>query len=299
MIVRTPERRFVVIQVLRSDEEAEICVCRDPEDESASLYTLARLRSPALRRTLLPLLVRQQDNPSFEDYLGVFSQDGDVYARFRYTDAPLLVQRLERGGFGFRERLEMGGNLLERITLLDMPPALQFQALRDGNVTVDDALRVRFNYTLDSADSCRSADMGLIALRVGELLEKLFAAERAAKSVPELEEYLKQLEQGAFPSYLAMYAGYDQVRKALLARTLSGPVQPRTWLFRLWERIKKLRVYVRPVLAGLVLVAAFCYLVYTLLLPAQPKGTPVLFDSIGTVEIQTETAAPHGDAGAQ
>ena len=287
MIVRTLERQFVVLQVLRSEENEEICVCQDPEDEGAGLYTLARFRSPALNRYLLPMLAREKLNTAFEDYLGVFSRDGEVYARFRYTDAPLLTERLERGDFGFRERLEIGGNLLERVTLLNMPPALQFQALRDGNVTVDDALRVRFNYVLESMDNCFNADIGFVCVRVSELLQKLFAQELSARSVPELEAYLKQLEQTRFQSYLEIYAGYDRVRKALLERTMSGPAEPRTWLFRLWARLKKLTRFVKPVLAGLVLVAAFCYLVYTLLLPAQTKGTPVLFDSIGTVEIQT------------
>lgn len=288
MIVRTLERQFVVLQVLRSSENEEICVCQDLEDEEAGLYTLARFRNPALNRYLLPMLVRQQSNPAFEDYLGVFSRDGDIYARFRYTDAPLLVQRLERGDFSFRERLEIGGNLLERVALLNMPASLQFQALWDGNVTVDDSLRVRFNYGLESMDNCFNADIGFVSVRVAELLQKLFAPERSSKSVPELEAYLKLLEQTRFQNYLEIYAGYDQVRKKLLERTMSGPAEPRTWLFRLWERLKKLARFAKPVLAGLVLVAAFCYLVYTLLLPAQPKGTPVLFDSIGTVEIQSE-----------
>ena len=288
MIVRTPERQFVVLQVLRSSENEEICVCRDPEDEGAGLYILARFRSPTLNRYLLPMLARQQSNEAFEDYLGVFSRDGDVYARFRYTDAPPLAQRLERGDLGFRERLEIGGNLLERMTLLNMPHALQFQALRADNVTVDDALRVRFNYVLESMDNCFNADIGFVCIRVAELLQRIFAPECSARAVPELEEYLKRLEQTRFQSYLEIYAGYDQVRKQLLERTLSGPVEPRTWLFRLWERLKKLTRFVKPVLTGVVLVAAFCYLVYTLLLPAQPKGTPVLFDRIGTVEIQNQ-----------
>ena len=69
MIVQTLERRFVVLQVLRRDERAEICVCQDTEDEDAGLYTLARFRDPALHRCLLPMLVRQRLNPAFEDYL--------------------------------------------------------------------------------------------------------------------------------------------------------------------------------------------------------------------------------------
>ena len=51
---------------------------------------------------------------------------------------------------------------------------------------------------------------------------------------------------------------------------------------------KKLARFVRPILVGVVLIAAFCYLVYTLLQPAQPTGTPVLYDAIGTVEIHQD-----------
>ena len=291
MIVRTLERRFVVLRVLRSEAEEEICVCRDLEDEGEGLYLLARFRDPILSRCLLPMLARQAANAAFEDFLGVFSQDGDVYARFRYTDAPLLAERLARGDFGFRERLEIGGNLLERMVLLDMPPVLQFQALREENVTVDDALRVRFNYGLAPADNGLGADMGAVCGRTADLLRRLFAPELSARSLPELEGYLAELDHGRFRGYVEMYAGYDQARKALLERTLSGPAEPQTWLFRLWARIKGLARFVRPVLAGLVLVAAFCYLIYTLLLPTQTKGTPVVFDRIGTVEIQ-DSASP-------
>lgn len=296
MIVRTPERQFLVLQVLRSDEDEEIFVCRDGEDEDGGLYTLARFRNPVLNRYLLPMLTGQRLNTAFEDYLGVFSQDGDVYARFRYTDAPLLTQRLARGDFGFRERLEIGGNLLERMTLLNMPPALQFEVLRDQNITVDDALRPRFNYILESMSSCFNVDIGFICVRVSELLRALFEPELSARSLPDLEDYLKRLEQTRFQNYLEIYAGYDQVRQMLLGQTASGPVEPRTWLFRLWNRLKGLTRFVRPILAGVVLVAAFCYLVYTLLLPAQIKGTPVLFDQVGTVTIQAESPAEPGES---
>ena len=100
---------------------------------------------------------------------------------------------------------------------------------------------------------------------------------------------LKELFLRIFHTHLyGFYAGYDRVRKALLERTFSGPAEPQTWLFRLWARVKKLARFVRPILVGVVLIAAFCYLVYTLLQPAQPTGTPVLYDAIGTVEIHQD-----------
>lgn len=286
MIVRTQSRRFAVVRVLSAREDDEISLCRDTEDAHEGLFLLVRFRSPELSRRLAPVLVRQQRNPAFEDYLGLFTHEGDLCARFRYSSAPLLEERLKEP-LQLRERLAICGNLLERMALLNMPPLLQYEALRKENVTVDDALTVRFNYSLAQMEPCFEADMRFICLQVQELLELLFAPELAAQAVPELKAYLECLEQGGFGTYLEIYGGYNQVRRSLKDRTADDPAEPQTRLFRLWARIKSLSRFVRPVVAGLVLVAAFCYLIFTLRVPQMPKGTPVTFNNIGTVEIQS------------
>lgn len=294
MIVQTLERRYAVLQVLRSTAQEEVSVCRDLGEDPPRTYTLVRFRDPAVNRYVLPMLLEQRSNPAFEDFLELFSQDGDLYARFARSEAPTLAQRLEDGVLSLAERLEIGRNLVKRMTLLNMPPPLQFEALREGNLTVDDSLSVGFNYVLESMNACFNVDMGFVCIRTEEILRSLFARELSAEAAPELLPYLKNLEQTVYKDYLEIYAGYDRVYQALKDRTQAGKVVPRTWLFRLWERIKGLRRFVKPILYGLVLVATFCYLLYTLLCPPLPKGTPVQFDRIGTVTIQTpgETAAP-------
>ncbi|MEG0779887.1 MAG: hypothetical protein RR092_01965 [Oscillospiraceae bacterium] len=283
MIVHTWEQAYTIVQVLRRTEQEEILVCRDLQE---NCYLLVRFQDQALNRRLLPMLVAQVNNKTFEDYLGLFSQDGDLYARFRYTAAPTLTERLAKGGDSLQARLLLAGNLLERMALLQMPPALQYEALRSYNLTVDDSLKVSFNYILDATSVC--ADMGLcfVCVRIAEIFREVFQAELAAKAVPELETYLTELERGSCTTYLEIYGGFRRVSELLRDRVPTGVAEPRTWLFRLWERIKRLRRYVVPLLGGLVLVAAFCYLIYTLLAPPTPLGTPVLFDSIGTVAIQ-------------
>lgn len=287
MLVRTQQQRFAVVRVLRETPEEEISLCRELT-ENGGLYTLARFRNPDICRLMLPTLARQRDNVAFSDYLGLFTQEGDLYARFRYTDAPTLTQRLEAGKWSLPERLEVGGNLLERMTLQNMPGFLQYEALREQNITVDDALCVRFNYLLEPLSIGFAVDMSLICIRVEELLRELFAPELAAKSAPELEEFLARLAACGCATYLEIYSGYDRVRTQLQQRVLTGQVEPQTWLFRLWRRIKGATRFVRPLLAGLVVVAAFCYLLYTVFLPPIPKGTPVRFDQVGTVVLQKE-----------
>lgn len=284
MIVQTMQRQYAVLQVLHSDAREESSLCKDLETDQLCL--LVRFRDAADCRRMLPLMAAQRSNRSFEDYQGLFTQNGELYLHFRYTQAPLLKKRLEKGDLLFRERLELTRDLLERMTLLDMPPILQYEALRECNVTVDEALRARFNYVLQSLDKGDNVDMTFICVRVSEWLKMIFAQELEAESVPEVSGLRKRLDQGEFASYLEIYRAYDEVRKVLLQRTAQGPAEPRTWLFRLWDRIKGWSRLVKPILVGLVLVASFCYLLYTLLVPSLPSGTPVRFDRIGTVEIQ-------------
>lgn len=299
MIVQTLERRYAVLQVLRSTADEEVSVCRDLQEEQNRLYTLVRFKDPSINRYILPMLLSQQSNPDFEDFLGLFSQDGDLYARFTRSGAPTLTQRLE-DGLRLVERLEIGRSLTERMTLLNMPAPLQFEALREGNVTVDESMSVRFNYVLESMNGCFNVDIGFVCLRIQEIMQRLFAPELAAQAAPELVVYLRKLEQTVYKSYLEIYAGYDAVLQALLGREQAGAVTPRTWLFRLWERIKGLKRYVIPILGGLVLVVSLCYLVYTLICPPMPVGTPVIYDRIGTVDIADPadpqaTPTPEGD----
>ncbi len=285
MIIRTQDRRFQVVQVLRRTNGADYCVCRDPDDPETAPELLGCFRDPALRERMLAELAPQAGNGRFTDLLGLFTQDGALYARFRYTQAPPITWRMEDERLGLRTRLEIGGNLLERMALMNMPEAVQLEVLTPENITVDDALNVRFNYVMATAGGRIQTEPAQVAAQAAQVLEGLCRKELAEESVPELTDYLAALRAGEYEGYVRMYAGFDQVRKALLAREIATGVEPRTWLFRLWKKIKGLARFVRPVLAGLVLLASCLYLVYTLLSPTQPEGTPVIFEKIGTVDV--------------
>lgn len=284
MIVQTLDRQYAVLQVLHSDTVQEGSICKDLE--SNELCLLARFRDADVTCRLLPMMSAQRSNRSFEDYQGLFTRDGDLFLRFRYSQAPLLSEQLAAGDLTFHERLELSRDMLERMTLLNMPPLLQFEALRECNVTVDEALRVRFNYVLADMDGGLNISIRFICDRISQWMERIFARELEEESVPEIKALIEQLDQAEFDSYLAIYTAYDRVRKLLLERVAGGTTQPKTWLFRMWERIKGWRRLVKPVLVGIILVASFCYLIYSLLLPSVPGGTPVVFDRIGTLEIQ-------------
>ena len=47
-----------------------------------------------------------KENPAFEDFLGVFTQQEDLCVRFRYSEAPSLQSWLQRDTLSLMERLE-------------------------------------------------------------------------------------------------------------------------------------------------------------------------------------------------
>ena len=293
MIIRTPEQRFTVLRVLQRTEEQEICLCQELGREPEEVSTLIRFRNPARSRHLLPMMIRQKENPAFEDFLGVFTQQEDLCVRFRYSEAPSLQSWLQRDTLSLMERLEIGANLLERAMLLNMPAPILSEVLREENITVDEAMRVRFNYFLTTVLTAGQTDLGFICGRLYHLMQLLFAAELKTRALPPLDELLTRLREASFESLVEIYGAYDLFRQAVENQISIKPAEPQTWLFRLWAAVKKLSRFIKPVLGGLVLVAAFCYLIYTLLAPARPKGTPFFIDQIGTVEIEgIETPAP-------
>lgn len=288
MIIRTSERNFTVLQVIHTSSEEEVSVCRDME--GGNTFTINRFPASGRGQEVLPLLARQMGNSAFEDYIRVFTQSGDIYGQFVHVDAPSLEHRLESQTIFLQERLAMASGLLERLVLMDMPHQMACNVLQEGNVLVDDTLTVRFRYALSAEMLCAPLGINDVSVALHQVLSRLFAVELSAQSARILEEFLETLAHKSYDSYLAIFAAYATVHEKMLQLIEEGGIHPKTFLFRLWEQIKRYFKLCKPVLIGLVLIAAFCYLIYTMIAPSDLQGTPVFFDEIGTVEI-----APNSD----
>ncbi len=282
MIVQTWEQRLQVIQVLEETEQQQISLCRDTENGQRSV--VIRFTNPTLVCEILPLLKSAEQNQSFSDFQRVFTHQGYIFGQMVYCEAPSLKKRLADCPQNLQERLEIGGNILRRLVLLDMPTIMATAMVSENHILVEDTLNVTFDYHFTEEMLTRSVTFVHVTERINLVFRQLFQKELDGKSAPILKEYLDKI--GSFQSYMELYATFYPVQQILMAQAEAGEMLPQTWLFRLWDKTKKAFVLAKPYLVGLVLISAFCYLIYTLITPTSYGGTINFIEEIGTITVE-------------
>lgn len=291
MLIQTLKRDFIVLRMLNSTRDLDIAVCQDLLEQKGQSYLVIIMKNPDLIYRTLPFFNEQKQNPSFQDFRECFAQEGQFYMVFSYYDKPLLADKYGSDSYSLLERLEIGKSLLSRIVLQNMPPSLQYEVLQERNLLLDDALQVWFNYQLEEIPAYPSLTGVRVQAELARIFQMLLSREITTQVAPELLSFIDCLEKGTFADYLDIYQAYDKVYVLLLTLLEKEEIEPKSFLFRLWERIKKLTQYVKPVLAGVVLVSALGYLIYTVAFPSNTAGAgvggaPVFIERIGTVDIK-------------
>jgi hypothetical protein len=285
MIIQTLNRRFEVIVVLRSGHDADIYVCRDLWEEGERKYLLAAIKNPDLVYACAPFFAKQKENRPFKDFLECFSRDGLFYAVFAYYAKPLLKAKFSEELYFLDERLEIGKNVLSRIILQQMPPAILYEALQERNLLLDDALQVYFNYILEEIPSYGRISMDRVQAELGRLFRFLLRQELDTQVMEGLRGFVEDLEQCRFADSMEIYEAYDILYDRLKELQDIGELNPQNFLFRMWEWLKKMFSYLRPVLAGIVLATALGFLIYSFVNPAvAPSNSGTTIEAIGTVK---------------
>jgi hypothetical protein len=284
MLIQTLNRRYSVILVLNTSNDADVCVCRDIWEDSGREYLLVAVKNPDLICRCAPFYTRQAGNRSFTDFIECFSRDGQFYIVFAYYAKPTLKAKLTDELYFLSERLDIGKNLLSQILLQNMPPNILYEALQDRNLLLDDALQVHFNYVLEEVASFALFSFDRVQMELARVFRFLLRQEIAGQSSDEIRSFVDDLEACAFTDYMSVYEAYDRIYDMLKALVENGEINPRSFLFRCWERIKRLARLMRPVLVGVVLVTALVFLVYSIANPApKPGSPPPSIEAIGTV----------------
>lgn len=290
MLIHSLRKEYVVLRILKTTRDIDISVCRDSGARKEQARLIVTMKNPDIIYRLMPFFVEQRKNNSaFQDFQECFAQDGKLYLVFVYRERPLLSKKIAEENYSFRERLEIGKNLLSWMVLQQIPDCIQYDVLQEDNLLLDDALQVYFNYQMENVAGYFAATGSKVQPQLARIFERIFQAEIDARSADELPAFIEELEQGSFADYLDIYQAYDKLYDLLKNRHEQGQLEPRNFLFRLWERIKGLTRYLKPVLAGIVLATAVGYLVYTVANPdsVAASANPVIIKSIGTVEIVT------------
>lgn len=285
MLIQSLEQTFTVIQLRNSSDESESYLCRDYGQQSPSDYLLVKIKDQDFAQQLIPSFMKMEQERAFLDFAGSFTQEGSLYAAFHYSDFPTLSQKMERETCVLKERLEIMKNLLEKIILYKMPLYFQQHVLHMDRICVSPALEIGFRYELQDMYRYFEVQQEHINRFLWNLLQSLFLKELTQHTCAELELFAGEAE--AFSGELEeFYQNFMQLYWKLQGQQKPEKVsQQNGRLFRIWEKIKKIARFLRPILATGVLVAILFYLIFimgrdkTLVRGAQK------FEYIGTVQI--------------
>lgn len=273
----------------------DVLIARDEKHPEKGKCMLVVLKQDADIHKFLPFLAAQQENAPCDDFLGYFPREGRLYIVFRFYDYMTLSERLS-SDTGFEERVMIAGNILRRIVILNLPTYLQYEVLGEGNILAGKNGDIRFSYgfhELDRFDSITERD---VIERLTGVLKKIFPEELEKHSCPPLEQFFERIEKEKFPGIAAVLREYDITARAALTLQEAGKIRPKSFGFRLWEKIKKLVRGLKYLLLALVIGALVGYLVYTIRYPSKKAEEAMNYKAIGTLTIG-ETAGQ--DAGGQ
>ena len=287
MLIQTLNRRFEVIKAHSSGNDADILVCRDLWEDKDQEYLLIAIKNPDQIYRSAPFFAQLSQNGAFTDFVECFSRDGQFYIVFVHHAKPLFKEKFNEEVYFLNERLEIGKNLLSRMVLQNMPPCLQYEALQDRNLLLDESLQVYFNYALEEIPAHGFFTLARVQKELGRIFRLLLRQELATRVAEETEAFVSDLEECRFADYLGIYEVYDRLYVLLKGLQETGDIYPQSLPFRLWERLKKMAGYLRPVLAGVIIITALGFLIYTVTNPSvRASGGPVNIETIGTVKAE-------------
>ncbi|HHV12873.1 MAG TPA: hypothetical protein GXX75_21595 [Clostridiales bacterium] len=290
MVINTLKHNYYVIHKLEENQELEALLCKEvtPQEgkDPDQRYRVIRLKNLPLTYQVLPFFMELLNSREFTDYYDCFSKDGCLHLVFLQQDYPLLVDKLERERCDLRERLEIGKKLLSRILMQNMPDFILYDALAKESLCVSPSLEVAFRYSLASLADYRTIGISQVRQRLVPVFLALFDYELQKEASVDIEEFIEGLRIRDYRSYVDIYREYDGLYGRLVSGGLIAKIKPRTFLFRLWDRIKSLFKYMKAVVAALLLIAIAAYLIYTIY--NQPVDTATVFNynQIGTVWIE-------------
>lgn len=288
MVIQTLKRGFSVVRVINNTEDMDIFLCKDIFSKEEEMYMMLCLKSPELIYRSLPFFATQNENQSFTDFVECFSQSGKFHVVFRHHGKQLLSERLNSGELLLKEKIDIVKNLLSEMNLQNMPTYIQCEVLDFRNLFMDDTLSVYFQYQLEDVEFYELVNFAMLQTKLAYVLRTIFEQELKSKVCLELIQLIEDLEQDCFDDYISIYKRYDQVYGMMKAMIEVGTIHPKSFLFRLWDKIKKAATYVKPVVYGLLVGAAFVFLVYTLLNPpvTTTQSTGVYIEQIGTIKTE-------------
>ncbi len=286
MVISTYEHDYPIVGVKQTGQVYDCYICRN--SSGGGLCRILSIKDRSLFAELAGWLTDNINKESFTDYIEHFVFEDRFCIVMKYTEGITLSTKLATESLPLKERLELGRRLLERIVLQDMPEYFLSKCFSPECMVISSDLSVSFNYPIFDITTDRSAN-GRACI---EPVFKLLFAKELERKVPDLiTDFFTRLPELSQERMIDLYGEYYALMQKLEGYDENSE-QPKTFWYKLWEKIKKLgKVLKKLVIYGLI-IAALVYLIYTIINPEKNKDNKGHFSAIGTVTIEKNISQP-------
>lgn len=279
MIIYTYGHEYPVASVQKDTDVYSIYICTDSKTDS--FCRIMSIKDRGLFPEIVGWLSGTVDPSVFTDYIEHFMFEDTLCIVMKYTQGTTLKDRMDTEAASLKERLELARKILERTVLLDIPDYFLDRCLDAEQITVEADLSVNFNYPIEDIVESRTSEP---MIRAEKLLRLIFAQEIERKVPEELTSFFDEMPELIGTDKVELYKRYYMMMTALIERD-AGDEEPRSFWYKLWDKIKKIWEKLKKILMFLLLAAAVVYLVFTIQTYGNQGKKQSNFDSIGTVTI--------------
>lgn len=283
MVIQNRNHTYVAIQKLDSAEPDQF-LCRKMENGRSRGCRIAVLENRHAPE-IIAYLENQTQNDRFRDLEEYFTDDKFLYIVTSSAEQPGLEEKLTGQKCSLSERLTIGRGLLESLLLQGFDDYFCCAVLQLGGISVSAALEVSFQYDLSGILDHGQYHFAQTQARLAEILGFIFREEEKQESFPEMSQLLGRLRQGKFSSLVEVYGQFLPVASRWMGRD-EAELTPKSFWFRVWERVKKLGKALLWLGKAALLLAAVAYLAVSVAALIRQPAQADVFTEIGTLMIQ-------------
>lgn len=279
-MIESANQSYPVIGYLGHDETKDIYLCENGKDRSRC--SVIRIRDHRLLANSMEFLYAQVERESFSDLTECFIFQENLHLVFRYPQGERLGEMVGSRFLSLEERLEIAKKILEKMVLLDMHCYFQSHCLTPERIHVTRSLDISFDYTMEDLHIWSQFTMADVQNRLIRLMEFLFGEELKKEVLDPIKEYNSFLKKETRGTYLELYDRFLQVCQQISAISKKEMEIPKTWSFRLWDRIKKRFPMIKRIIVLAVLVLGLILLIWSIGAALEPSKTAYVIKQIGT-----------------
>ncbi len=203
--------RFKVVRVIALQPDYALLEAVDISDRETPACLLNLYEGEQLHRyARICTGIKREDCPAFR---GMFLEKGTLVAAFDRSSGSPIDSLFYRGDrWSWKERLDYAELMLHRaLSLANLPPEVGCAALMSDNVLFDLANnRVNTRWMIRPMEEMNPREAALLA---ADQVRKILPL--SLQAGPEEQRFLDRLEEGMFPSVVALYGCWREVQAAI------------------------------------------------------------------------------------